>query len=82
MQSTTVCLMRSGLMVCNVLSLQVYDITDKHTLQQVQNWVKELQAMVSSSYGISLRHTGLSACWRVSTAIHHITKSVEPLGMT
>lgn len=36
-------------MVCNVLSLQVYDITDKHTLQQVQNWVKELQAMVSSS---------------------------------
>ena len=25
---------------------QVYDITDKQTLQQVQNWVKELQAMV------------------------------------
>ena len=27
--------------------LQVYDITDKHTLQQVRSWVKELQAMVS-----------------------------------
>lgn len=25
---------------------QVYDITDKHTLQQVQDWVKELQTMV------------------------------------
>ena len=29
------------------LGLQVYDITDKHTLQQVRSWVKELQAMVS-----------------------------------
>lgn len=30
----------------NISVLQVYDITDKQTLQQVQNWVKELQAMV------------------------------------
>lgn len=30
----------------SALCLQVYDITDKQTLQQVQNWVKELQTMV------------------------------------
>ncbi|CAL5228413.1 g11543 [Coccomyxa viridis] len=29
-------------------ALLVYDITDKQTLQQVQNWVKELQAMVGA----------------------------------
>ena len=62
--------MRSGLMVCNVLSLQVYDITDKHTLQQVQNWVKELQAMVRVARATPLSWKDLSAkdvCQKLSS---------------
>ena len=56
--------------------LQVYDITDKQTLQQVQKWVKELQAMVRpataplSSKSYSLRSMHHAACRAPSPTCH------------
>ena len=57
------------------LCLQVYDITDKQTLQQVQNWVKELQAMVRI---VRLFPPGWTAMYQPS----QMTLSAQPCSQT